>query len=168
MSKAHSRPGTTEDYKDANTTSCPEYSIRDPVELFIPAPESPVKDYAYHYHLTTRNLFAFVFQKPIVGEYLGSALIALSHTLDRFRVRGIDNIKDTIAYIDKQGYSELHGQPLYALAMLRLAEALQLRDLYINSFAHCCGMGDQVFLVPESQVSRSHIDALLCRLLRCK
>ena len=56
----------------------------------------------------------------------------------------------------KEGYLNFQCQPTHALAVLHLAEVLHFRDLYIDAFAHCCGMSDQLFLGPEYQVSSLH------------
>ncbi|KAI0976260.1 hypothetical protein F4678DRAFT_219087 [Xylaria arbuscula] len=131
------------------------------VDLFIPAPPESDKRQSYNYHLATRNLFAFIFRRPVVGECLGSTLITLMHNLRRFRSPEADNVKDLISYMEEEGYLDLNSQPTYALAMLRLAEAFQLRELYIEAFAHCCGMSARIFFAFEyqllSQVTRTLI-----------
>ncbi|KAI1426953.1 hypothetical protein F5Y12DRAFT_222938 [Xylaria sp. FL1777] len=131
------------------------------IELFIPAPPRADKIHSYNYHLATRNLFAFIFRRSMVGECLGTALIALMHGLYRFRTPDVDNVQDLISYMDEEGYLNLNGQPTYALAILHLAEVFQLRELYIDAFAHCCGTGGRLFLAPEylllSQVTRTLI-----------
>ncbi|KAI0013872.1 hypothetical protein F4779DRAFT_613150 [Xylariaceae sp. FL0662B] len=119
------------------------------IELFIPAPPKSNKQQAYHYHLATRNFFAFVLRRSVVGENLGTALITLLHSMHEFRNAGVDNVQDLMSYMDEEGYLNLNNQPSHAVAMLHLAEAFQLRDLYINALAHCCGMSDQLFLGPE-------------------
>jgi hypothetical protein len=152
-SRAQSRSNGVNEYEDTNGVGYLENPTRDRIELFIPAPAESDKRCSYDHHLATRNLFAFIFRRPVVGECLGSALVALMHSLQQFRTSEVDNVQDLMSYIDGEGYSNLNGQPTYALAMLRLAETFQLRDLYIDAFAHCCGMSDQLFLTPEYQVS---------------
>ncbi|KAI1145354.1 hypothetical protein F4825DRAFT_457596 [Nemania diffusa] len=137
---------------DVDAASSLEGSTGDRIELFIPAPAELDKRRSYDYHLATRNFFAFIFRRPVVGECLGSTLITLMHSLHQFRTSGADNVRDLMSYVDEQGYSYLNGQPTYALAMLRLAETFQLRDLYIDAFAHSCGMGDQLCLISEYQL----------------
>ncbi|KAI1310881.1 hypothetical protein F5Y03DRAFT_8951 [Xylaria venustula] len=122
------------------------------VDLFIPAPPESDKCQSYNYHLATRNLFAFIFRRPMVGECLGTTLITLMHNLHRFRSPEADNVKDLISYMEEEGYLDLNSQPTYALAILRLAEAFQLRGLYIESFAHCCGMSARIFFAFEYQL----------------
>ncbi|KAI0542194.1 hypothetical protein GGR58DRAFT_300284 [Xylaria digitata] len=128
---------------------------KQPVELFIPAPPKSDKRRSYNYHLATRNLFAFIFRRSMVGECLGSALITLYNSLRRFRTPDADNLQDLMSYMDEEGYLDLNNQPTYALAMLHLAETFQLRGLYIDAFAHCCGMSERIFLVPGFQLLSS-------------
>ncbi|KAI0910455.1 hypothetical protein F4823DRAFT_372133 [Ustulina deusta] len=135
-----------------DTARYPENTALGKIELFIPAPPKSDKRHSYNYHLATRNLFAFIFRRSMVGVCLGNALITLMHSLYRFRTPNADNVQDLIGYMDEEGYLNLNGQPTYALAILHLAEAFQLRELYIDAFAHCCGMSGQLFLAPEYQL----------------
>ncbi|KAI1121577.1 hypothetical protein F5Y10DRAFT_271963 [Nemania abortiva] len=155
VSRTQLRTNDVNGCDDTSTASCLEGSTRDRIELYIPAPAESDKRRSYDYHLATRNLFAFIFRRPIVGEYLGSTLINLCDSLHQFRTPGADNVQDLMGYIDEKGYLNLGGQPTNALAMLHLAETFQLRDLYIDAFAHCCGMGNQIFIGPEYQLLSS-------------
>ncbi|KAK7941006.1 uncharacterized protein PG986_013393 [Apiospora aurea] len=132
-------------------------------ELYIPAPPNLGKKQAYRFHLATRNFFAFLFRRSLVGEHLGSALITLAETMHLFRTHDVDNLADLMSYMDEEGYLYLKSQPSHALAILHLAEVLQIRDLYINAFAHCCGMSDQLFLGPEYQLVSSVTRRLIRR-----
>ncbi|KAI0425926.1 hypothetical protein F5Y09DRAFT_346197 [Xylaria sp. FL1042] len=144
-----------------DTAKCPDHAVKGQVELFIPAPPIADKRHSYNYHLATRNLFAFICRRSMVGEYLGTTLITLMRSLYRFRTPNVDNVQDLMSYMDEEGYLNLNSQPTYALAILHLAEAFQLRELYIDAFAHCCGMSARLFLAPEyqllSQVTRTMI-----------
>ncbi|KAI0528010.1 hypothetical protein F5B22DRAFT_15426 [Xylaria bambusicola] len=144
----------------------PEDAVLGPIELFIPAPLRSDKRQSYSYHIATRNLFAFIFQKPIVGECLGAALITLMEGLNQLRAPDADNVQDIINYMDKVGYLDFNSQPTYALAILRLADVFELRELYINAFAHCCGIGGQIFLHPGYQLLSPMTRALIRRVRR--
>ncbi|KAI1368385.1 hypothetical protein F5Y08DRAFT_263596 [Xylaria arbuscula] len=150
----------------ADTSTRPENTVLGPIDLFIPAPSGSTKRVSYSYHIATRNLFAFIFQKSIVGECLGSALITLMEGLYRLRTPGADNAQDLISYLDGVGYLNFNGQPTYALAILRLADVFQLRELYIDAFAHCCGMGGQIFLDPAYQLLSPVTRGLIRRVRR--
>ncbi|KAI1074483.1 hypothetical protein F5B20DRAFT_574083 [Whalleya microplaca] len=151
---------------DENGTSASSFGYiygQSRIELFIPAPPQSDKQQAYNYHLATRNFFAFVFRRSVVGENLGTALITLLHSMHEFRNTDVDNVQDLMSYLEDEGYLNLNGQPSNAVAMLHLAEVFQLRGLYINAFAHCCGMGHQLFLGAEYQLLSSVTRRLIHR-----
>lgn len=104
------------------------------------------------FYLAIRNLFAWMFRKPVVGEHLGSALITLMDSMREFRSPDVDNVEDIMRYLEEEGYLDMANQPMHALAMVHLAEYYKLRDLYISAFAHCAGMSDCLYALPEYQV----------------
>ncbi|KAI1417685.1 hypothetical protein F5Y13DRAFT_201249 [Hypoxylon sp. FL1857] len=139
------------------STACAQDDSSNPVrrsriELFIPAPPRSDKHQSYKYHLATRNFIAYVFRRSVVGETLGNSLITLMHSMHEFRTEDVDNVEDLMSYLDEEGYLNFKSYPTHALAVLHLAEVFQLRDLYVNAFAHCCGMSDQLSNSPEYQL----------------
>ncbi|KAI1393809.1 uncharacterized protein F4822DRAFT_26379 [Hypoxylon trugodes] len=136
---------------------------RSRIELFIPAPSRSDKQQSYKYHLATRNFIAYVFRRSMVGENLGTALIGLVHSMYEFRTADVDNVQDLTSYLDEEGYLNFKNNPTHAIAILRLAEVFQLKDLYINAFAHCCGMSDQLLIAPEYQL----VSPASRKLIRC-
>lgn len=133
------------------------------IELYIPAPPNSDKHQAYSYHLATRNFFAFVFRRSLVGEHLGEALVNLMHSMHESRSQDVDNVADIMGYMDEEGYLDMKNRPAYALANLRLAETFQIRDLYIEAFAHCCGMSERLSVCPEYQLVSSVTRKLMRR-----
>lgn len=125
---------------------------RSRIELFIPGPPRSNKQQSYKYYLATRNFVAYVFRRSMVGEDLGSALITLMHSMYEFRTKDVDNVQDLMGYMDEEGYLNFKSNPTHAIAILHLAENFQLRDLYIDAFAHCCGMSDRLPAASEYQV----------------
>ncbi|TVY33012.1 hypothetical protein LSUB1_G007807 [Lachnellula subtilissima] len=113
--------------------------------LYIPAPSTAETGQAFLYHLATRNLFAWVFGKPLVGTHLGGALVGLLNSLNEFRSGGQDNLQAIIDYMDEEGYADMRNQPDHALAILFFAEHFQFKDLWIDAFAHCVGMNEKLF-----------------------
>lgn len=59
------------------------------------------------YHVTTRNFFAWVMRKPIVGPDPTSALLALKLRMDLWRAPTVDNLSDLHSYAKTQGYGDL-------------------------------------------------------------
>lgn len=148
-------PSDLEFWSDANPTAR--------VELFIPAPEGSDRDQALSYHLATRNLFAWVFRRSVVGENLGDALVTLLNSMHEFRSADADNVDDLMNYCDEEGYFDLCNQPSHSLAILNLAESFRLRDLYVDAFAHCVGMSDNLFRSSEYLVRSTTLDGRLVR-----
>jgi hypothetical protein len=122
------------------------------IELYIPAPAMADKSQAFAYHVATRNFFAWVFQKSMVGEHLGTALVGLLHSMHEFRTEGSSNIDELISYLDEEGYLGFTNQTNHALAILHLAETFEITDLYLKAFAHCTGMSDRLYTSEEYEV----------------
>lgn len=122
------------------------------IELYIPPPPTTDKTQAFNYHLATRNFFAWVFRRSMVGYSLGGALIGLLHSMHEFRSGVDDNVSDMMEYFDEEGYLDMANQPNHALAILQLAECFQMKELYIRAFAHCVGMSENLFENPGFQV----------------
>lgn len=123
------------------------------VDLYMPAPATATsRAQVLQYHVATRNFFAWVFRRSLVGDQLGGAVIALIHSMEEFREAG-DHVQDVLEYLDEEGYLDMRNQPQHALAMLHLAEVFEMRELYIDAFAHCVGMSESMYKHPEYSVS---------------
>lgn len=125
------------------------------VELYIPAPAMASKEQALLYHLATRNLFAWVFRKSLVGHHLGQSIVGLLDSMHEFRSPDAENLEELLDYLNGEGYLDMLCRPGHALAILHFAEFFQLKGLYINAFAHCVGMSDRLFLSSEYEHIRS-------------
>ncbi|PVI00016.1 hypothetical protein DM02DRAFT_709669 [Periconia macrospinosa] len=132
------------------------------VELFIPVPASATKEEAFEWHLTTRNFFAYVLRKPLVGKQLGQALVDLEERIGVFCSNG-DSRKSFLPYIESQGYRDLVDCPDYALAILYYAEHYRLRNIWIDAFAHCVGMNERLPSSPEYMAVSSLTKTLIVR-----
>jgi len=113
-------------------------------ELYIPAPPTAERGQAFLYHTATRNFFAWVFGKSLVGSHLGGALVGLLDSMSQFRLTGVDNIGGIMDYMDEEGYADMRNQPDHALAVLYFAEHFQFKDMWIDAFAHCTGMNERL------------------------
>lgn len=122
-------------------------------ELFIPAPNAFSREDTINYHLTTRNFFAWMFERPLVGARLGEALITLRRRMDEWRPDPDENEDDFLAYIDGQGYTDFRDSPDHALAVLQMAEARKNAELWTDAFVHCVGMNNQLVQSQEFAVS---------------
>ncbi len=106
------------------------------------------------HHIATRNFFAWLFDKSLVGNHLGGALVGLLNSMNEFRSPGEDNIQEIMDYMDEEGYADLRNQPDYALASLFFAEHFHFNDLYINAFAHCAGMNKNLIFSAGFEVRK--------------
>lgn len=122
-------------------------------ELYIPAPEGFVREEAFQWHLTTRNFFAFLFRKPLVGTHLGGALVDLQERLHLFRsAQPLANQSVFMEYAEETGYLNFTHRPDNALAMLYYAGHYEIKDLWIDAYAHCVGMNETLYLSSEHDV----------------
>ena len=121
--------------------------------MYIPAPSHLSRDEAFRYHLTTRNFFAWLYERPLVGDRLGEALIALLERMNEYRPNQDENQEDLLVFIDGQEYSDFRECPDHALAVLHFAEKFELRDLWTDAFVHCAGMNNDLSSSAEFDVS---------------
>jgi hypothetical protein len=121
-------------------------------ELFIPAPPMGDRGKAMLHHIATRNFFAWMFGRPMVGPDLGGALVALLNSMKEFRSRDADNIGDILDYMEEEGYADMRNDPNHALAVLFFAEHFQFKTLWIDAYAHCAGMSERLFESSEYEV----------------
>ncbi|KAF7856250.1 uncharacterized protein EAF02_011509 [Botrytis sinoallii] len=123
-------------------------SDSDYVELYIPAPVMAERGEAFLYHTATRNFFAWVFKKSLVGQDLGSALVGLLNSMSQFRSADANNVDDIVAYIDGEGYADMRNTPDHALGIMYFAEHFHFKDMWIDALAHCAGMCEKLHNSP--------------------
>ena len=128
-------------------------------DIYIPVPKSVAREEAMVYHIATRNFFAWLYGRSLVGAHLGGALVGLLNTMQEFRSDGNENVRDLLDYMDEEGYADMRNSPDHALAVLYLAEHYHFRDLYVDAYAHCVGMDERIARSSEYEV-RSQIDIL--------
>ncbi|KAH6620110.1 hypothetical protein C7974DRAFT_226455 [Boeremia exigua] len=131
--------------------------------LYIPAPEDASREDAFKWHVTTRNFFAFLVGKPLVGYHMGQTFVDLQERLRLFRSGVVDNHQDFLQYAEDQGYRDFAECTDYALASLFYAEAFKFRHAWIDAFAHCVGMNDSLSLSPEYASTSRLTKALITR-----
>ncbi|KAL9123241.1 MAG: hypothetical protein Q9187_000222, partial [Circinaria calcarea] len=117
-------------------------------KLYIPAPAHLSREEAFQYHLTTRNFFAWMFEKPLVGPRLGEALVSLQERMDAFRPDKKENRDDILAYLDLQGYTDFRECPDHALAVLQFSERFEHRDLEFEAVSR----------TSKALITRAHLE----------
>lgn len=126
----------------------------DCLELYIPAPIRPGRGELFMYHTATRNFFAWVCKKQLVGRDLGTALVGLLNSMSQFRSKDANNFNDIVTYIEGQGYADMRNTPDHALAIIYFAEQFHFRDMWIDAFAHCTGMSERLHESPCFKVGQ--------------
>ncbi|TKA71580.1 hypothetical protein B0A49_11803 [Cryomyces minteri] len=132
-------------------------------ELYVPAPEDSMREEAFQWHITTRNFFAWMSGKPLVGGSLGKSLVDLLERMQLFRSDKADNVQDFMAYVEKMGYLDFSHCPDYSLGLLRFAEHFELYDLWADAFAHCVGVNESLCLSTEFESIGRVTKALITR-----
>lgn len=131
--------------------------------LYFPAPEHLSGPDSLSYHVTTRNLFAWIMEKPLVGFSLGQAMIDLLERLLVVRPATEDSLDDCVAYAERRGYLYMTNHSEYAIAMLAFSEHAEHEQLRNNAFVHCVGMNDALYLSPDSALVSKHTQASITK-----
>lgn len=111
-------------------------------ELYVSAPVELSRQEAFMYHVGTRNYFAYLLNKPIVGESFGTALSDLWTRIQSWQPKNT-SIEPFRSFCQEQGYLSFAGNLEYASAALFWSEQAHVKDIWIDAFAHCVGMYDQ-------------------------
>lgn len=82
----------------------------------------------------------------------GGALVGLLDSMNEFRSKDEDNITAIKQYMYRKRYLDFGNRPHHALAALVFAEHFQLRDVWIDAFAHCVGLQTRLKSSPEFEV----------------
>ncbi|RPB18081.1 hypothetical protein L211DRAFT_230643 [Terfezia boudieri ATCC MYA-4762] len=152
----------------SNTPSSGAEGIK--YEIHFPAPIGLSKEQTHKYHLTTRNVFAVLFGKALVGVTLGATLLDLVERMDVYippttqpklqhhassvtlkgarkrKNRSLDlegkseNVARVLEYLLNREFDDLRNCPDVAAGILVFAEKFQLGDLWREAFCHCVGM----------------------------
>lgn len=159
-------PPSTSSHDDSEYFNRSRSSAR--YELYIPAPASAERGQSMLYHVATRNFFAWLFGRSLVGPHLGGALVGLLNSMNEFRNEDVENEIDILDYMDEEGYADMRNHPDHALAVLHFAENFRFRNVWIDAFAHCAGMNELLPHSSEFEVRFVHDPTALIVLTRLK
>lgn len=143
----------------SNTPSSGAEGIK--YEIHFPAPVGLSKEQTHKYHLTTRNVFAVLFGKGLVGVTLGETLLDLVERMDVYippttqprpqhqaspvALEGArKNVDRVLEYLLNHEFDDLRNCPDVAAGILVFAEKFQLGELWREAFCHCVGMLNQM------------------------
>ncbi|KAF1824439.1 uncharacterized protein K489DRAFT_292754, partial [Dissoconium aciculare CBS 342.82] len=111
------------------------------LRLFVPPPVHASRDECHAYNLTTRNYFAFLMARPLVGTQLSTTLTDLWRRIQLWSPNASSELYE---YCRAQGYTDVTGNPRLAVAMLALATEARWQAVWVDAFAHCVGMQSQL------------------------
>lgn len=138
-------------------------------EIHFPAPNGASRIEILRHHITTRNFFALLLNKPLVGLTFYQALIDLHERLMMFMPRD-SNCTGTIGgFLTRNCFHNICNDPAAAAGLLAYGEddEVQWPEGWREGFLHCSGMYTKLRELPEfrdiSHVSktlleRSHLE----------
>ena len=138
-------------------------------EIYFPAPLNQSKTDTVRHHLTTRNVFALLMDKSLVGLNLFQALADLHERLEMYMPPESDNTSMIIDYIVSKGLDDVRNDPASAAGLLAWSEMpnVRWREGWREAFVHCAGMYSRLINVPEVRdisaitralLERAHLD----------
>ncbi|KAL9053603.1 MAG: hypothetical protein Q9206_003870 [Seirophora lacunosa] len=133
-------------------------------EIHFPAPDNASRIDILRHHITTRNLFAFLFDRPLIGLTYYQALTDLHERLMLYMPPGVDCTQLLIRYLTNNRLHNVSNDPAAAAGLLAWSENQAVRWLegWREAFVHCVGMYHDLRVLPDmrdiSQVSRALLD----------
>ncbi|KAI9682135.1 MAG: hypothetical protein M1817_000189 [Caeruleum heppii] len=133
-------------------------------ELYFPAPSNTSKVDVLRHHLTTRNVFAVLTNKSLVGLNLYQALLDLHERFQLYLPPNTDCAALVIEYLVSNRLDDLRGDPASAAGLLAWSEGLSVRwhEGWREAFVHAVGMYPRLSVLSEyrdvSPVSRALIE----------
>ncbi|KAL8919366.1 MAG: hypothetical protein Q9208_006819 [Pyrenodesmia sp. 3 TL-2023] len=133
-------------------------------EIHFPAPDNASRSDILRHHITTRNLFAFLLDRPLVGLTYYQALTDLHERLLLYMSPEVDCAQLLIRYLTKNNLQDVANDPAAAAGLLAWSENEETRWLegWREAFVHCIGMYPDLRALPEildiSHSSRTLLD----------
>jgi hypothetical protein len=111
-------------------------------EIYFPAPLNQSKTDTIRHQVTTRNVFALLYQASLVGLNLYQALNDLQQRLETYMPRDIDAAGMIIEYIMAKGIDDVRENPSVAAAVLAWSEtqAVRWEEGWREAYVHSAGM----------------------------
>ncbi|KAI1845502.1 hypothetical protein JX266_008360 [Neoarthrinium moseri] len=110
-------------------------------EIYFPTPPELTKSESHRYVITTRNVFALLYQASLVGVSLYQALSDLHARLEDYMPPDADNVGMILNYLSVRGIDDCRNEPETALALLAWSEspAVRWEEGWREAFLHCVG-----------------------------
>lgn len=91
-------------------------------KLYMDARSGGSKVDVLRYHITTRNFFAYLLRKPLVGFTYYQALVDLHERLDEYLPAGVDSAVALQSYLVMIGLVNVSNEPRAAAGLLAWSE----------------------------------------------
>ena len=133
-------------------------------EIHFPAPDGASRTEILRHHITTRNFFALLLNKPLVGLTFYQALIDLHERLLVFMPRESNCTDVIIGFLTRNRLHNICNDPAAAAGLLAYSEddEVQWPEGWREGFVHCSGMYTKLPELPEfrdvSHVSRTLLE----------
>lgn len=120
-------------------------------EIHFPAPDDASRVEILRHHSTTRNLFACLLDKPLIGLTYYQALTDLHERLLLYMPNEIDSAQLLIRYLIKNNLHNVSNDPAAAAGLLAWIENHRIGwpEGWREAFSHCVGMYRDLQDVPE-------------------
>ena len=91
-------------------------------ELYFPAPEEAPRMEVLRHHITTRNLFAFLLNKALVGLTFYQALVDLHERIKSLMSKGLHCAQAINDYLIRNAFHNVENDPTAAAGLLAWSE----------------------------------------------
>ncbi|KAI9794287.1 MAG: hypothetical protein M1833_000430 [Piccolia ochrophora] len=120
-------------------------------EIYLPTTSHASRVDILRHHTTTRNVFAFLQNKSLVGLNLYQALLDLQERLQAYMPSDADNTSSIINYIVARGIDDVRNDPASAAGLLAWSEGPSVRwhEGWREAFIHGAGMYNRLCTLPE-------------------
>jgi hypothetical protein len=111
-------------------------------EIYFPAPLHQSNSDTIRHQVTTRNVFAVLYQASLVGMNLYQALSDLQERLETYMPPDTDVAGMIIEYLMARGIDDVHENPSVAAAILAWSEtqAVRWEEGWREAYVHSAGM----------------------------
>ena len=118
--------------------------------LCMEAPPGGSKTDVLRYHITTRNFFAFMLRKPLVGFTFYQALVDLQERLEDYLASTTDHVSALKSYLVNLGLVNVCNEPRAAAGLLAWSEDVRWNEGWREAFVHSVGMYERISQLQES------------------
>ena len=119
-------------------------------KIYMEARRGGSKIDVLRYHITTRNFFAFMLRKPLVGFTLYQALVDLHERLEEYLPPSTVCAANLKSYLVWLGLVNVCNEPRAAAGLLAWSEDVKWDEGWREAYVHSVGMYERVFQLQES------------------